>query len=184
MLLHHLIAFTAAVGSVSALDPLKDFCRLHSHRTAVFDRKLYIDGGFVNWAPLTASSVNETGSWLRVGNFDTPDLGFLNQPTLAKNESIPSVSSGILWPDTANKIIYAYGGEQEDSETPDERLWAHDVVYNTRNVSTPERILSVGQASWGAGATASDKALGYCYGGRPTNATETTILSTMIVYDI
>ncbi|KAL1644505.1 hypothetical protein SLS61_008773 [Didymella pomorum] len=87
--------------------------------------------------------------WLRVGNFDTPDLGFLNQPTLAKNESIPSVSSGILWPDTANKIIYAYGGEQEDSETPDERLWAHDVVYNTRNVSTPERILSVGQASWG-----------------------------------
>lgn len=64
MLLHHLIAFTAAVGSVSALDPLKDFCRLHSHRTAVFDRKLYIDGGFVNWAPLTASSVNETGDYL------------------------------------------------------------------------------------------------------------------------
>jgi hypothetical protein len=45
-------------------------------------------------------------------------------------------------------------------------------------------LTSTGAGATGAGATASDKALGYCYGGRPTNATETTILSTMIVYDI
>jgi hypothetical protein len=44
--------------------------------------------------------------------------------------------------------------------------------------------VAISLTSTGAGATASDKALGYCYGGRPTNATETTILSTMIVYDI
>lgn len=36
----------------------------------------------------------------------------------------------------------------------------------------------------GAGATAHDKALGYYYGGRPTNATDARILSTMVVYDM
>jgi hypothetical protein len=44
----------------SADDPLRDFCRLHGHQTAVVDRKLYIDGGFANWAPLSADPVNYT----------------------------------------------------------------------------------------------------------------------------
>lgn len=41
-------------------DPLKQFCRLHSHQTTVVDRKLYIDGGLVNWAPFSADSINYT----------------------------------------------------------------------------------------------------------------------------
>jgi hypothetical protein len=28
-------------------DPLKDFCRRYGHQTAVIDRKLYIDGGWL-----------------------------------------------------------------------------------------------------------------------------------------
>lgn len=38
--------------------------------------------------------------------------------------------------------------------------------------------------SIGAGAAASDKALGCYYGGQPTNATDATTLSTMVVYDM
>jgi hypothetical protein len=46
--------------SVAQRDPLKEFCRIHSHQTTVVDRKLYIDGGLVNWSPLTAESINYT----------------------------------------------------------------------------------------------------------------------------
>jgi hypothetical protein len=46
--------------TLSAADPLKDFCRLHGHQTTVVDRKLYIDGGLVNWAPLSENPVNYT----------------------------------------------------------------------------------------------------------------------------
>lgn len=39
-------------------DPLKDFCRIFGHSTTLVDHKLYIDGGLVNWSPLSASSLN------------------------------------------------------------------------------------------------------------------------------
>ncbi|KAH6618734.1 hypothetical protein C7974DRAFT_364823 [Boeremia exigua] len=169
----------------TALDPLQDFCRLHSHRTAVVDRKLYIDGGFVNESPLTAHSTNDTSG---VADFDTPHLGLPNQTTLAKNEDVPSVSGGILWPDTANKVIYAFGGEQSEPNTPDERLWYYDIVYNTWNISKADGIGNVSASAWGAGTTASDKALGYYYGGWLPNAAKSndapTALSTMIVYNM
>ena len=41
-------------------DPLKDFCRRFGHQTAVIDRKLYIDGGQVNWAPIAQNRYNYT----------------------------------------------------------------------------------------------------------------------------
>lgn len=62
---------------------------------------------------------------------------------------MPSVSGGILWPDTANKIIYAYGGEQEGSGPVDAGLWYYDILYNTWNVSTPDGIANVNPAAWG-----------------------------------
>lgn len=49
------IAFSAA-----QYDPLRDFCRRWGHQTAVVDDRLYIDGGFVNWKPFSASSENYT----------------------------------------------------------------------------------------------------------------------------
>jgi hypothetical protein len=34
-------------------DPLNDFCRRFGHQTTVVDQKLYIDGGLLNWKPMT-----------------------------------------------------------------------------------------------------------------------------------
>ncbi|KZM20907.1 uncharacterized protein EKO05_0006355 [Ascochyta rabiei] len=177
------------VGLTIARDPLVDFCRLHSHRTAVVDRKLYVDAGFVNWAPIKADPANQTNTWLRVADFGTSRLGFPNQTTLEKNAAAPSVSGGILWPDTVNKIIYAYGGEHENSDTADKRLWFYDILYDTWNVSITNSITSISPAAWGAGTIASNKALGYYYGGWPTSSTNsddssTKALSTMVVYNM
>lgn len=39
-------------------DPLNDFCRRFGHQTAVVDRRLYIDGGLVNWNSISQNSLN------------------------------------------------------------------------------------------------------------------------------
>jgi hypothetical protein len=41
-------------------DPLNDFCRRFGHQTAVIDEKLYIDGGFVDWNPISQNDQNYT----------------------------------------------------------------------------------------------------------------------------
>jgi hypothetical protein len=41
-------------------DPVKDFCRRFGHQTAAINRKLYIDGGLVNWKPLETDPKNYT----------------------------------------------------------------------------------------------------------------------------
>lgn len=42
-------------------DPVEKFCRRFGHQTALIDRKLYIDGGIINYNPLTDSeSTNRT----------------------------------------------------------------------------------------------------------------------------
>lgn len=58
----HILALTLSLTSLSTQqkDPLKDFCRLFGHQTTVVDRNLYIDGGLVNWSPVTAGSTNYT----------------------------------------------------------------------------------------------------------------------------
>jgi hypothetical protein len=38
-------------------DPLKDFCRRYGHQTAVIDRKLYIDGGWLYANPLPLNPI-------------------------------------------------------------------------------------------------------------------------------
>ncbi len=38
-------------------DPLKDFCRRYGHQTAVIDRKLYIDGGWLYANPIVRNPV-------------------------------------------------------------------------------------------------------------------------------
>ena len=37
-----------------------DFCRRFGHRTAVIDNRLYIDGGYINWNPLSQNPLNHT----------------------------------------------------------------------------------------------------------------------------
>lgn len=46
--------------SLQQKDPLRDFCRRFGHQTAVVDRKLYIDGGLLNWNPIVQNPKNYT----------------------------------------------------------------------------------------------------------------------------
>lgn len=50
-------------------DPIQNFCRRFGHQTAVIDRKLYIDGGLINWNPIpqypTNYSSKSNGSWTK-----------------------------------------------------------------------------------------------------------------------
>src|SRR4051794_1280816 len=48
----------AAGTSLAQFDPLRDFCRRWGHQSAVVDRKLYVDGGLVNYKPFAADSQN------------------------------------------------------------------------------------------------------------------------------
>lgn len=61
------LLFTFSLVSLSIQqeqkDPLKDFCRLFGHQTAVVDRDLFIDGGISNWAPISADSKNDTSEY-------------------------------------------------------------------------------------------------------------------------
>ncbi|KAF2190559.1 hypothetical protein K469DRAFT_733284 [Zopfia rhizophila CBS 207.26] len=161
-------------------DPLKNFCRLFGHQTTLIDRKMYIDGGLVNWAPLSAESVNYTSTWLKHGDLDDNNQGFPQQEKLAKNESTPSVHGGVLWADSANKIVYQYGGEFGNGKPEAFALWYYDIVYNTWNISN---------ASRGAGVVAQDRATAFYYGGWLSNASvpgygPQTPLSSMLVYDM
>lgn len=146
-------------------DPLKDFCRIHGHQTTIVDRKLYIDGGLVNWAPLSEGSINYTstsclgasrtsltgdqGTWLRYGDLSVDyDSGFPQEYILNKTEIVPSVYGGILWSDTVNKIIYQYGGEYGNNKPEDFRMWFYDIVYGTWNMSNASTT-DIRRASWG-----------------------------------
>lgn len=47
-----------ALSSQDTKDPVNDFCRRFGHQSAVVDRRLYIDGGLVNWNPLSQNPLN------------------------------------------------------------------------------------------------------------------------------
>ncbi len=47
-------------SSVAQMDPVKNFCRRFGHQTTVIDRKLYIDGGLVDWNPIPSYPANYT----------------------------------------------------------------------------------------------------------------------------
>ena len=47
------------------------------------------------------------------------------------------------------KSIHAYGGEQEGSDPPAERLWYYDILHDTWNVSIAHGITSVSSTGWG-----------------------------------
>ncbi|KAJ8116246.1 hypothetical protein OPT61_g2273 [Boeremia exigua] len=52
-----------------------------------------------------------------------------------RGSEVPSVSGGILWPDTTNKLFYLYGGEYKEPTDVKNftSLWFFDVIYNTWN---------------------------------------------------
>lgn len=57
-----LLSCLAGLGFAQGIDdPVEKFCRRFGHQTALIDRKLYIDGGTINYNPLTDSkSTNQT----------------------------------------------------------------------------------------------------------------------------
>ena len=59
-----LLAF-ALVGTWAqdVKDPINDFCRRFGHQTAIIDSHLYIDGGLVNWNPISQNPSNYTSQY-------------------------------------------------------------------------------------------------------------------------
>jgi hypothetical protein len=113
-------------------DPLNDFCRRFSHQTAVIDNKLYIDGGFVDWNPISQNEQNYTNTWLSYTDLDTSVAG-VGMPqlhaNLSKNASIPDVSGGIIWADDVNKRFYLFGGEYSGAAPNSPSLMSYDALY-------------------------------------------------------
>jgi hypothetical protein len=111
---------------------------------------------------------------------------------LTKPATAPSVSGGILWPDTVNKKFYLYGGEYNGVAPPLYETWEYDVLVSNWSQMNPDVTQSLIQrASYGAGVATEDRALGYYYGGWLSNASDATwgagpplALSTFLEYDM
>jgi hypothetical protein len=184
-----LLAFFA--GPSDQLDPVKNFCRRFGHQTAVIDRKLYIDGGFMNYNPLSQYPTNYTSEYvaftpsppvtdtprdfgLHYHDLDTPGEALMPQlyANLSKNATIPSVSGGTLWADNLNKRFYLFGGEYYQQPPAQQyTLWSYDTIYNYwESFGSPEQD-GIGAVSYGAGVSVSETGEGYYYGGWKSNNT-------------
>jgi hypothetical protein len=110
---------------------------------------------------------------------------------LTKPATAPSVSGGILWPDTVNKKFYLYGGEFNGVAPPLYETWEFDAIGNNWTQVNPDVTqIPINRASYGAGVTVEDRALGFWYGGWLSNASVATwsgdplALSTLLQYDM
>lgn len=87
---------------------------------------------------------------------------------------MPSVSGGVLWPDTTNKLFYLFAGEYDtvDEVQSFTTLWLYDVIYNTWNRSSASdgSLTDIKWPALGAG-TVTDTGIAYYYGGYLTNLT-------------
>ncbi|KAI0128660.1 hypothetical protein BJ170DRAFT_340465 [Xylariales sp. AK1849] len=172
----HLLLFVIFVMShlaelsAAQRDPVTNFCRRFGHQTAVIDRKLYIDGGFINYAPLASNRLNYTNTFLSYQDLDKTGSGGMPQlyANLSKNATVPSVNGGILWVDDVNKKFYLFGGEYYQTPPTDLALYAYDALDNYWETfdDTPQSINSV---SYGAGASVSEQGEAYYYGGWLSN---------------
>ncbi|KAH6672320.1 hypothetical protein B0J14DRAFT_618002 [Halenospora varia] len=147
-------------------DPVKNFCRRFGHQSTIVDRKLYIDGGQTNWE----GQGNITNPWLLYNDLDVVGAKS-GMPQLyanwTHNSTIPSVSGGILWPDSVNKRLYSYGGDNP-AGTPVEisQFLSYDIARNQWDAfGTP----SVQSVSWGGGVGVSELGKGFVLGGWLSN---------------
>ncbi|KAK3357381.1 hypothetical protein B0T25DRAFT_589681 [Lasiosphaeria hispida] len=159
-------------GSAAQLDPVKNFCRRFGHQTAVIDKKLYIDGGFINYNPLSQYPANFTSTGLVYQDLDVTGSGGMPQlyANLTKNNTIPSVNGGTLWVDDINKRFYLFGGEYaQNPPAPFFTLWSFDTIYKEWvSFGTPGHP-AISGISYGAGASVSERGEGYYYGGWMSN---------------
>lgn len=50
-------------ATIQQKDPLNDFCRRFGHQSAIVDRKLYLDGGLLDWNPISQNPLNLTSKF-------------------------------------------------------------------------------------------------------------------------
>ena len=85
---------------------------------------------------------------------------------------MPSVSGGVLWPDSTNKLFYLFGGEYDNTNDVQSftTLWLYDIIYNTWNRSSASdgSLTGINWPALGAG-TFTDVGVAYYYGGYLTN---------------
>jgi hypothetical protein len=92
---------------------------------------------------------------------------------LTKDPDVPSVSGGVLWPDTTNKLFYLFGGEFDSVPAVQafNKLWFFDVIYNTWNyTSNSNNWAGISWPALGAGAV-TETGTAYYYGGYLSNKT-------------
>lgn len=158
-------------------DPVNNFCRRFGHQTALIDRKLYVDGGIVNFSPLSQYPTNYSNYGLLYHDLDKPGSGGMPKlyaGALTKNATVPSVSGGILWTDEINRRFYLFGGEHSQQPTappsvPSFVLWSYDVINDRWDSLGPPGRADVGGVAYGAGATISERGEGFYYGGWKSN---------------
>ncbi|KAI5455986.1 hypothetical protein BGZ63DRAFT_367933 [Mariannaea sp. PMI_226] len=150
-------------------NPLTDFCRRWGHQSAVVDRKLYIDGGLVNYKPFGSSTADP---FLLYNDLNSVSRGMPPlYANLSKNETIPDVDGGILWEDSVNKRLYLYGGEYHKATPPDFNLYSYDILNNYWvSFGPPTGAQSINTASYGAGVSVPSLGEAYYYGGLLSNA--------------
>jgi len=87
---------------------------------------------------------------------------------LSKNQSIPSVSGGILWQDNVNKRFYLYGGDHSDYSPNTPNLLSYDVLNdNWHSMGAPGKGIQC--VSYGGGVAISELGQGYMLGGWLSN---------------
>lgn len=159
-------------ASFQQKNPLNDFCRRFGHQTAVVDKRLYIDGGLVDWNPISQNPQNYSNTWLLYNDLTTSPPT-INMPqlyaNLSKNSTIPDVSGGVLWADEVNKRFYLYGGDYFNIIPTTQNLLSYDILYDQwEYFGVPNS--PVQSVSWAGGVGVSELAKGYTLGGWMSNA--------------
>ncbi|PKY06127.1 hypothetical protein P168DRAFT_317623 [Aspergillus campestris IBT 28561] len=174
-------------------DPLDSFCRIFGHQAAVVDRRLYVDGGFVNHGSLPQDPKNYTNTALLDADLDVTNLGMpVLHSNLSKPSKVPDINGAILWSDPVNKILYLYGGEYSEGEPDPFALWAYNIVSSKWNsMPADPEYRDIQRASYGAGAVVEGGEFAYYYGGWLSNAsvpswgsTEPLALSSLLMYNM
>ncbi|KAB8288838.1 hypothetical protein EYC80_010741 [Monilinia laxa] len=133
---------------------------------------MFIDGGMVDWNPLSQNPSNYSNSWLLYNDLDTsPATAGMPQlnANLSKNASIPNVSGGVLWGDQVNKRFYLFGGDYYGTSPSSPNLYSYDVLYNQWESFGPPNN-GVTSVSYGMGVGISELGQGYMLGGWQSNA--------------
>ncbi|OAL30465.1 hypothetical protein AYO22_01663 [Fonsecaea multimorphosa] len=187
-----LAMLTAQTVAQALADPLRNFCRRYGHQTAVIDRKLYIDGGWLYANPISQNPIPTMNEGLLYCDLNE---SYQDMPpeyaNLTKNSTVPDVAGGTLWQDEVNKVFWLYGGEFATAPSAFQ-LWGYDVILNQWNLSLPNlgSTAPIQRVSYGAGVASSDIGMGFYYGGYLNNLTNPLwtgppmATSNLIIYDM